>query len=78
MNYVTYVESSSFQKPYEQPLRDLHYSILFFKQITFICCVDIMSIFVSYMNRGADVPRAYRYIFVKVNDNCNMVQIELY
>ena len=32
----------------------------FSNRLLCIYCVDIMSIFVSYMNRGVDVPRAYR------------------
>ena len=32
----------------------------FSNRLLCICCADIMSIFVSYVNSGVDVPRAYR------------------
>ena len=38
------------------------YTILFSfsNRLLFIGFVDIMSVFLSYVNRGVDVPRAYR------------------
>ena len=48
------------QKTFDQSLRDVHYSLLVSYRLLCICCADMMNIFVSYINRGVDVPRAYR------------------
>ena len=45
----------------------------FSNRLLCIGCVDMMSIFVSYMNRGVDVPKHIGKSLLKYNDNCNMV-----
>ena len=49
-----------FQNHKKNPLEINVIQFHFSNRLLCIWCVDIMSSFVSYMNGGVDVPRAYR------------------
>ena len=53
-----------FKNHTNNPLEIYTLQFCFSNRLLCICCVDIMSIFVSYIKRVVDVLRAYWFVFV--------------